>query len=63
MKCEKCLVLGISICLSLQLYIEGLAEVPFHFDHTHENYPTTPIEKTFTVVTSTTSTATSSVMR
>jgi hypothetical protein len=60
MKCHKCMALGLGICLCCNIYIEGLAETPFHFEHTHEDHPTSPMGKLLVAETSATSVATSS---
>ena len=58
MKCEKCLVACIGICLCCNLYFEGLHESPATLDHTHENYPTA--QYTRMTITAASSTAVSS---
>jgi hypothetical protein len=58
MICKKCLSLGIGICLGCNIYIEGLAGT-FHYEHTHEDHPTSPIGKLLVTDSTSASSATS----
>lgn len=44
MKCQRCLALGLGVCLCFHIF-EALPEAGYNYEHTHEDHLTSPTER------------------